>query len=406
MNEPELLEAEHRVRTDQSRGLPPLICHSHQRWDHLCQRSQQLMIRFAANRRVIVFEAPVPDEAGPRLAVRAGKGGVVLATPHLVPELMRDPASRNAALKRIVDRLIVEHDLQDHVAWYDSPLALGYTAQLAPRLTVYDCVEDPSASKRDPVRFASLESALLRRADLVITGGQSGYEAKALHHPRVHRLAGGVDVRHFRRARSPLPVPADQHVIPRPRIGYAGVIDDRVDLTLIEQVAAANPGFQLVLLGAVVNIDPATLPRLSNIHYLGAKSYKELPAYLAGWDVAMLPLVRLGGGAALANKTAELLSAGRPIVATSVRDIVRPYGSDRLVRLADEPGEFANAIHASLATDLRDLRARADRTLARMTWDALARQLADLMADRITTLETPGNLGDSERGGTTTCATA
>jgi glycosyltransferase involved in cell wall biosynthesis len=406
MNEPELMEIEHRVRTDQVRALPPLLSHSHLRWDHLCQRSQQLMTRFAVNRRVIVFGAPVPDERGPGLSLRTGRGGVVLATPHLVPELLQDPAARNAALKRIVDRFILEHDLQDHVAWYDNPLGLAHTAHLAPRLTVYDCVEDPSHSKGDPVRRAALEAALLRRADLVITCGQTGYEAKALHHPRVHRLPSGVDVRHFRRARSPLPVPADQRIIPRPRIGYVGVIDDRVDFALIEQVAAANPGFQLILLGPLVNIDPAALPRLQNIHYLGAKAYKELPAYLAGWDVAMLPLRRQGTGAAVANKTAELLSAGRPIVATSVRDVARPYGKDGLVRLADEPSDFEAAIHAALAEDLRELRARADRTLARMTWAALARQLSALMEDRICALEAPDGVRNGEPDGATTCATA
>ncbi|HEY0705771.1 MAG TPA: glycosyltransferase [Polyangia bacterium] len=402
----QLVEIEHRVRPDQAPALPPLLAHSHLRWDFVFQRSQQLMTRFAADRRVIFFEAALPDEEAPRLALRAGRGGVVVATPHLPPAVLKTPSARNAASKRMIDRFIDEHDLQDHVAWYDSPLAFAHTAHLAPRLTVYDCIDDPSGKKGDPTGFDALEAALLRRADLVVTGGQSGYEAKALRHPRVHCLPGGVDVRHFRRARSPLPVPADQRLIPRPRIGYAGVIDDRVDLALIERVAAAEPRFQLVLLGAVVNIDPAALPRLPNIHYLGAKSYKQLPAYLAGWDVAMLPLCRQGTGAAVANKTAELLAAGHPVVATSVRDIARPYGKDRLVRLADDADVFVTAIHQALASDLRDLRARADRTLARMTWDALARQLSDLMADRISAIDAPGASLVGELGSTNVYASA
>ncbi len=130
---------------------------------------------------------------------------------------------------------------------------------------------------------------LIARADVVFTGGHSLYEAKRKLHPNVHAFPSSVDVAHFANARRTLQEPSDQAEIPRPRLGFFGVLDERLDTNLVDELARLRPDWHLVLVGPVVKIDPESLPKRSNIHYLGSKTYAELPAYLAGWDVALMP---------------------------------------------------------------------------------------------------------------------
>src|SRR5690606_28943889 len=103
------------------------------------------------------------------------------------------------------------------------------------------------------------------------------------------------------------------------RIGYAGVIDERIDLVLLDQVARARPDYQFVMLGPIAKIDPATLPQRGNIHYLGSKKYADLPRYLAGWDVAMMPFALNDATRFISpTKTPEYLAAGRRVVSTAI----------------------------------------------------------------------------------------
>ncbi|MEJ7712445.1 MAG: hypothetical protein WKF84_21970 [Pyrinomonadaceae bacterium] len=113
-----------------------------------------------------------------------------------------------------------------------------------------------------------------------------------------------VDTEHFAGARSILKEPTDQASIPHPRIGFYGVIDERLDIELLRNAASARPDWHWVIVGPIVKIDPADLPRSENVHYLGSKSYKELPVYLAGWDVAMLPFAR--------NESTRFISPTKP----------------------------------------------------------------------------------------------
>jgi UDP-galactopyranose mutase len=205
---------------------------------------------------------------------------------------------------------------------------------------------------------------------VVLTGGYSIYEAKRDRHHNIHPLPSSVDVDHFSRARALDAEPADQASIPRPRLGFFGVIDERMDIDLVAAVAAARPSFQLVLIGPVVKIDPATLPRLPNIHYLGQKTYDELPAYLAGWDVALLPFARNESTRFISpTKTPEYLAAGKPVVSTSIRDVVRPYGAMGLVRIADSPEDFIREVEMSLAEPRGEKIAQIDQFLGQMSWD-------------------------------------
>jgi glycosyltransferase involved in cell wall biosynthesis len=345
-----------------------LVCLSHLRWDFVFQRPQHLMTRHARRRRVFFVEEPVFD-GGPAASLREDLGVRVLV-PHLPPDLAPADAAREH--RALVDSTLRSQGVRDPILWYYTPMALSWTGGLGSSLTVYDCMDELSAFRGAPPALLEEEARLLQRAHVVFTGGASLYEAKRGRHPNVHCLPSSVDVAHFRRARGPLAEPADQAAIPRPRLGFFGVLDERLDLELLAGVADLRPDWHWVMVGPVVKVDPAALPRRPNIHYLGAKRYEELPAYLAGWDVAVLPFARNEATRFISpTKTPEYLAAGRPVVSTSIRDVVQPYGEQGLVRIADRPEEFVAAAEAAMLIDAGDegWRRRVDAALSRMSWN-------------------------------------
>ncbi|HEU4405047.1 MAG TPA: glycosyltransferase family 1 protein, partial [Polyangiaceae bacterium] len=319
-----------------------LICLSHLRWDFVYQRPQHLLSRCARERRVFFVEEPVRDEGPPRLEVDERPGGVRVCVPKLPPGAGEAEAERlQSAMLR---ELVRAADVRDHVAWYYTPMATAFTGALRPLATVYDCMDELSAFRGAPPALVTRERELLRLADLVFTGGHSLYEAKRGAHPSVYAFPSSVEVEHFAKARARQADPDDQAPLPRPRLGFFGVLDERMDLALLEGVARARPDWQLVLVGPVVKIDEAALPRRPNLHYLGPKGYPELPRYIAGWDVALMPFAQNESTRFISpTKTPEYLAAGRPVVSTPIRDVVRPYGAEGLVRIADGVGAFVAA---------------------------------------------------------------
>ena len=368
-------------------GVPPkpdLVCLSHLRWDFVYQRPQHLMSRFVRDRRVFFFEEPFFGEGPARLDVSERPGGVRLAVPRLPEGLSFEEAE--AAQRDLLQRLLTENACTDYVLWYYTPMALGFSEGLSPAAMVYDCMDELSLFRGAPPALLERERRLLEIADLVFTGGQSLYEAKRERHPSVHAFPSSIEAQHFGRARAALPEPADQVSIPRPRLGYFGVIDERIDLDLVAAVADARPDWQIVMVGPVVKIDPATLPRRSNLHYPGMKAYDDLPAYLAGWDVALMPFARNESTRFISpTKTPEYLAGGKLVVSTTIRDVVRPYGEMDLVAIADDPADFAAAVERSLArfgeggSEREEWLRRVDEHLARGSWSRTWQQMSDLI---------------------------
>ncbi|HEU4411860.1 MAG TPA: glycosyltransferase family 1 protein, partial [Polyangiaceae bacterium] len=319
-----------------------LICLSHLRWDFVYQRPNHLLSRCARERRVFFVEEPVHGEGPPRLEVTEKANGVRVCTPTMPPDTSDADAERlQSAMLR---ELVRGANLRDYVAWYYTPMALAFTGALRPLATVYDCMDELAAFRGAPPALETRERELLRRADVVFTGGRSLYEAKRPVHPRVHAFPSAVEVEHFAKARARQADPDDQAPFPHPRLGFFGVLDERMDLALLEGVAEARPGWQIMVVGPVVKIDPADLPRRPNLRYLGPKGYHELPRYLAGWDVALMPFAQNESTRLISpTKTPEYLAAGRPVVSTPIRDVVRPYGAEGLVRIADGVGAFVAA---------------------------------------------------------------
>jgi UDP-galactopyranose mutase len=346
-----------------------LLCFSHLRWDFVYQRPQHLLGRCARERRVFFFEEPVFGPGEPRLVVERRGDGPWVATPHLPDGT--PGAEVDALQRRLLDEMIAGHDIRAHVDWYYSPMALGCSRHLRPLAGVYDCMDELSGFHGAPPALQERERELFARVDLVFTGGHSLYEAKRGQHASVYAFPSSIDAAHFGRAREVQGDPADQAEIPRPRLGFFGVVDERMDLGLVAALADARPDWQIVMIGPVVKIDPAGLPRRGNIHWLGGRTYAELPVYIAGWDVAIMPFARNAATRFISpTKTPEYLAAGRPVVSTSIRDVVRPYGVRGLVGIADEPAAFVAAVEEALALPERARwLAEVDQFLAGNSWD-------------------------------------
>jgi UDP-galactopyranose mutase len=358
-----------------------LLVFSHLRWDFVFQRPQHLLTRCAQERRVYFFEEPVfESDIAPRLDISARGDRLFVVVPRLASGTSEYDTS--AQLKRMLDSFVRERVSSRFIAWYYTPMALEFTRHLKPMTVIYDCMDELSNFKCAPTQLRSLEEELFRMADVVFTGGVSLYEYKSDRHTNIHPFPSSVDVAHFRSARTIRAEPQDQSAIPHPRIGFAGVIDERFDIELVRSVAEARPDWNFVLLGPVVKIDPASLPRLPNIHYLGARTYAELPGYLSGWDVAILPFARNDATRFISpTKTPEYLAAGRRVVSTSIRDVVRTYGENGLVKIADEPAECIAAIDQLLAErgDGVGWLARVDDVLSRISWDQTFRAMWQLV---------------------------
>jgi glycosyltransferase involved in cell wall biosynthesis len=348
-------------------SVPDLICLSHLRWNFVFQRPQHLMVRFARERRVFYVEEPITDAETPWLDVSISHG-VHVVVPHLPPGL--SPTASLRAQRQLLGAMIEARRVEQPLVWLYTPLALPLVDGLQVSAIVYDCMDELSGFAGASPELRDRERDLLARADVVFTGGHSLFEAKREHHPNVHAFPSSVDVAHFRRARTWRREPSDQRIIARPRIGFCGVIDERMDLDLVRQLAEARPDWQLVLIGPTAKIDDASLPRGANLHYLGMKSYDVLPHYLAGWDAAILPFAHNPATRFISpTKTPEYLAAGCPVVSTSIRDVVRPYGERGLVHIADTVEDFSAAIAAALTPAGRAAVQRADALLATMSWD-------------------------------------
>jgi UDP-galactopyranose mutase len=363
----------------------PIVVFSHLRWNFVFQRPQQILSRLAAHRRVLYVEEPIDGRhAADGWELERPAANVVVARPRLTNLPARTPDDVRATTVTLLRQLLRAEELISAVAWLYTPMAMPLLDALHPALVIYDCMDELSLFLGAPPELVRMEAALLERADLVFTGGASLYRAKRERHPHVHCFPSSVDVRHFAQAAPGARVlaePADQAAIPRPRLGFFGVIDERLDIGLMDTLAASHPEWQIVMVGPIVKIDPATLPRRPNIHYLGQQSYEQLPAYLSGWDVCLLPFALNDATRFISpTKTLEYMAAERPIVSTPITDVVSMYGD--IVHVADTPDAFVRACERALSASPSDRKARASAArsaLALTSWDRTTSRMEELI---------------------------
>ncbi len=356
---------------------PALMVFSHLRWHFVTQRPQHLLTRAAHTRNVYFWEEPylldstnAPSDlpAGGRLEfLESGYPNVLVVRPLLWAD-----ADAEAAQKVLLDNFLKVRAVSRFDAWFYTPMALGFAAHLQPEVTVFDAMDELSAFAGAPPQLLQRERDLFRRAHVVFTGGRSLYEHKRTQHHNVLAFPSSIETAHFAQALKPQPDPADQAAIPHPRVGFFGVLDERFDSGLLAETARLRPGVHFIMLGPVVKIEEESLPQAANLHYLGGKTYKELPSYLAGWDAAMLPFALNESTRFISpTKTPEYLAAGKRVVSTPIRDVVHDYGNAGLVEIAATPDEFAAAVDRALTTHEDPRWKRAVRfKLASSSWDS------------------------------------
>ncbi|HEU4471586.1 MAG TPA: glycosyltransferase [Flavisolibacter sp.] len=346
-----------------------LVCFSHLRWGFVFQRPNHLLSRFSKHQRVFFIEEPVFSDEAEKLHIENYNENLYVITPHFRHGLSEEEVLTRQ--RKTLASLMANMNISRYISWYYTPMALPFTDHLTPELVVYDCMDELSAFKFAPPQLTILEKELFKKADIVFTGGQSIYESKKNQHHNIHAFPSSIDKHHFGAARTITTDPGDQQHIARPRFGFFGVVDERFDVELLDKVAAARPEWQFIILGPVVKIDPAVLPRYANVYYLGGKKYEELPSYLAGWDIALVLFAMNESTRFISpTKTPEYLAAGKPVISTPIRDVVSPYGDQKLVHIVSDAEEFIAAAEEELARKERTAWLdKVDEFLLYNSWD-------------------------------------
>ncbi|MFN3629963.1 MAG: glycosyltransferase [Casimicrobiaceae bacterium] len=359
-----------------------LVVFSHLRWDFVYQRPQHLLSRMARDRRVFFVEEPEHAEGPASIVASSPCAGVTVLRARTPVDSVGFSNAQLRVLEPLLRGCLAEQGVREAIAWFYTPMALPLLGAVPARAVVYDCMDELSAFDFAPPQLLQREAELLQRADLVLTGGPSLYEAKKSRHPHVHCFPSAVDVAHF----APRAGRADDSDIAHPRLGFFGVIDERLDIGLIAALAAAEPNWQIVMVGPVVKIDPATLPRAANIHWLGQQPYDALPAFVQGWQVCLLPFALNAATRFISpTKTLEYMAAEKPVVSTAVQDVVKLYGDQ--IRVSADADSFIAMCRSALAEDAaqRATRVVAMRAaVARTSWDRTVhamRTLLDGLAD-------------------------
>jgi len=350
-----------------------IVVFCHLRWDFVYQRPQHLISRFASHSSILLIEEPWhrEGEEGSRL-------NKVSDTLHILQPNVR-------SIEEIADIL------PQYIS--DTRIATGwfYSAAFVPLLdsfkfekVVYDCMDELSLFKGAPEKLIEQEKYLVSNADVVFTGGKSLYESKSQLHSNVHCFPSSVDQPHFAKAQNGIALPEDIVNLPSPIVGYFGVIDERIDLDLLRDTAMLRPNVSFVMIGPLAKIGEHELPRLDNIHYLGMKDYSELPGYLKAFTVAMMPFALNDATKYISpTKTLEYMAAGKPIISTAIRDVVRDYKN--CVPIVANAEEFAQAIDQAI-TDHPDIFIAHEYKLilGNTSWDATAAKMNQLIKETAT----------------------
>jgi UDP-galactopyranose mutase len=365
---------------------PLLVAFSHLRWQALRQRPQHLMSRLARWWSVVFVEEPVPSSST-WIASRQVEPGVEVLVPHTTaaPGAVGDEQVRD--LRRLLQPRLTRQPID--VCWFFTPMAWPLVDGIDSACVVYDCMDELAAHAGAPRRaLRQRERGLLHHADLVLASGPALFDARRRSHPHAYCVPNSVDAAHFAPA-SLVPdsscafaARALQDGIAGPRLGYFGVIDDRVDLVLLDRLAAARPDWSLVMVGPVARIEPARLPRRPNIHWLGAQPYEVLPYLLASWDLALLPFARNEATRRVSpTKTLEYLAGEKPVVSTAIADVIGLHGHAIEV-VQGGARDFVAICERVLGEEARARDRRLQITLATVcmqSWDHSAQSVRELV---------------------------
>jgi UDP-galactopyranose mutase len=355
-----------------------IVCFSHLRWDFVFQRPQHLLTRAAKNHKILFVEEPVFQRGMHTSYLQKIDLGNITVLKPIFP---LGSSRINESLSGLLQTELLVSNIENFVAWYYTPMALQFTEHLNPSVFVFDCMDELSAFDGASPDILNYEKILLEKADIIFTGGRSLYESKKNKHPKVHLFPSSIDKEHFNVTGRNIIDPEDQINIPHPRIGYYGVIDERLDLNLLDKISDLRPDWNWIMMGPVVKIDSTSLPRKNNIIYLGMKHYTMLPAYLYGWDVAMMPFaINKSTEFISPTKVLEYMAGSKRIVSTPVKDVVHSYGDNNTVAIADTPAKFVNAIELFLENnDEKQWLENVNEILKNTSWDNTWQQMENII---------------------------
>ncbi len=369
-----------------------LLFFSHHRWDFLFHGPQHLVSRHSRFRRVYYIEEPVYGQSEQsRLHVIDVQKNIQILIPHISED--KDSDNSLDLLKDMLDQFLKNEAILDFTALYDSLEPFSYSHHLKPALVIYD------GTHHLPLTYQAED--LLRRADLIFISGEEGNDSDQSYFSKVHTLPRSIEFEHFYQSRFSLLEPEDQLNIPHPRIGYFGVVNEKLNFSLIEKLADLRSDFQFVFMGPVVNVDASMLPSRPNIYYLGDKDYDELPFYLSGWDCSILPYYSEERKDFMGPmRTSELLASGKPVVATSLEKVIHPYEDNKLVYISDHPEHFIECIERAMNERAYDPQwsERVDQFLEGQSWDSIFYKMATLeleMKKKLTSVKRPAYMDRS-----------
>ena len=373
-------------------SLHPLIVHCHLCWDWVWQRPQQFISRLSRRRKVLFVETVAPD---PQLAAPLARFRTEEQFPNVTILRLQFPTARwqdgryvDRQRRRLVQEFLAgprAAEFRNPIQWFYDPMAITAfgKGQMEEAMTVYDCMDELSKFRCAPPEILKREAQLLSQADLVFTGGWKLFTAKSKFHDNCHFYGCGVEWEHFGRAlQEETTVPADLAAVRKPVLGYFGVVDERMDYDLLAALADANPKWSVAIIGPVLKVDEASLPRRANLHWLGRKPYEELPAYCKGLDVCLMPFA-LNESTEFINptKALEYMATGRPIVSTPVADVIRNFGS--VVKIGRDPKEFISLCRQALEQPDTEARERGLQMARENSWDSIVDRLEGHVAEAL-----------------------
>jgi len=344
----------------------------HLRWQFVYQRPQHLISRMAKSMKVLFIEEPIAFEAD-----QENTANLIMVNDNL--HILQPRVQSIEDIAHILPQYIKNKNVK--TGWF-------YSASFSPLLgafefetIAYDCMDELTLFKGAPEHLIDQEKYLLANADIVFTGGKSLYESKKQNHSNVYCFPSSVDEAHFAQSLNGIEIPADIANLQSPIVGYFGVIDERIDLKLLHETALKLPKVSFVMIGPLAKIDQTDLPKEENIHYLGMRSYSELPNYIKGFDIAMMPFAINDATKYISpTKTLEYMAAGKPIISTKITDVVRDYSN--CVSLIETADDFCDAI-----TLLFDKRASAliplkyAEILRNTSWDSTAARMQEIIKE-------------------------
>jgi glycosyltransferase involved in cell wall biosynthesis len=375
---------------EQSELNYPIIVHCHLRWDGVWQRPQQFLSRLSKRHRVLFLEGPtlVENSAEPAYKLIPVKeyDNVTVMQTFFPAARFHDGTWVDAERLRLLREALhgpLEGQFERPVQWFYDPMAApAHIGKLDERAVVYDCMDELSQFKFAPPEIVARERELLAKADVVFTGGRRMCESKSRFNPNCHFYGCGVDVNHFSQARLPqTEVPSDiRFGEGKPVLGYFGVVDERLDYQLIDQLARANPNWHLAIIGPTCKVDPAQFPQHANLHWLGRREYAQLPQYTKGFDVCLMPFA-MNEATEFINptKALEYMATGRPIVSTPVPDVVSNFG--QVVKIAAGHQEFIDLCRTEALEPDESAIARGIRMAEDNQWETIVQKLEGHIAD-------------------------